>query len=270
MWHIGGEIERPDCFPVGKDDLTVFTILVELRLNRDNCITNNQLRTLKHLARKYFIEQSAAIGNLDVDGYRCNNPDLEQTRKRPDMIVVKTTRIIAALLHKLCPSGARTKDGMFFVPPALPPKYHKLTQLSNWASTTTRCAGTQPTEEEVMSALIEERSTFGKDVHLAIVPPVMITYLYTHRGSEDDVTLKENVVMMCTKEGGEIIFARNTNNRVELQTRVGNAKGEFHAPREIFSSNVRSRGVNGVSVLRIVYFTFNQPLLRWFEKMGRS
>jgi hypothetical protein len=155
MWHIGGEILRPDCFTVGKDNLTVFTILVELRIIRDNFITNDQLQSLKYLAPKFFIKQSEAIlGNLDVEGYRCNNPDLEQTRNRPDIIVVKTTRITAVLLHKLCPSGTRTKDRMFFVPPPLPPKYHKLTQLSKWTSTTTQCAGTQPTEEEVMSALI--------------------------------------------------------------------------------------------------------------------
>jgi hypothetical protein len=268
MWHSGGALQRPDCFPDGKDELTVFTILVQLRINRDECITNDQLQSLKFLARKFYIKQSTAIDSLDIDGYRCDNPDLARTGNRPNLIDPQTTRLTAALLHKLCPGGTRTKDGLFFIPPPLPTTYHKIAQLSDWTSTTVQCTGEQPSKEEVMKALIERRSTIGQYVQFAAVPPELIDFLYTHEGCRGRVTLKENVLMMCTKEGGEIIIARNTGGIVELQTKRGNAKGEFHAPKAIFSSNVRrGGGVHGQSVLRVVYFTFSNHMMNWLDKM---
>jgi hypothetical protein len=109
-------------------------------------------------------------------------------------------------------------------------------------SSTIQCAGVQPSKEELVKALIERGSTIGQYVQFATVSPVLINYLYKHEGCVGDVTLKENVLMMCTKEGGEIIIARNTDGIVKLQTKQGNAKGEFHAPKAIFSSNVRNEG----------------------------
>jgi hypothetical protein len=267
MWQSGCELLRPDCFPEGKDELTVFVILVQLRIIRDECINNDQLQSLKFLAQKFYINQSTAIDNIDIDGYRCDNPDLEGTGNRPDMIDHKTTRIIAALLHKLCPGGTRTKDGMFFIPPPLPTKYHKIAQLSDWTSSTIKCAGVQPSKEELVKALIAQGSTIGQYVQFATVPPELITYLYTHEGCKGRVTLKDNVLMMCTKEGGDIIIARNTDGIVELQTKRGNAKGEFQAPKSIFSSNVRWEGPRGQSALQVVYFTFSNHMMKWLDKM---
>jgi hypothetical protein len=193
MWHIGGALPRPDCFPEGKDELTVFTILVELRIIRDNCINNDQLQTLKFLAREYIIKQSATIDNLDTDGYRCDNPDLGGTRDRPDMIDPGTTRIIAALLNKLCPGGTRTKDGLFFIPPPLPASYHKIVQSKGWKSSEIQCTGVRPSIEELVNALIDLGSTIGQCVQFDHVPPKLISYLYTHKRCVGRVTLKDNV-----------------------------------------------------------------------------
>jgi hypothetical protein len=267
MWQSGDELPQPDCFPNGKDELTVFKTLVLLRIIRDKRINNDQLETLKFLARKYFIEQSAKIDNLDINGYRVDNPDLGKTGNRPDRIDPETTRIIAALLHNLCPGGTRTKDGLFFIPPPLPTSYHKIVQLEDWTSSTIQCAGVQPSNEELVDALIERGSTIGQYVQFAPVPPILISYLYTHEGCEGIVTLQENVVMVCTKEGGYLIIARNTDGKVELQTRHANAKGEFHAPKAIFSSNIKKGGPNGQNLLRVVYFTFSSQMMEWLDKM---
>jgi hypothetical protein len=258
---------RPDCFPEGKDELTVFTILVHFRIFRDKCISNDQLQTLKFLARKYIIEQSAKIDNLDTDGYRCDNPDLGGTGNKPDMIDQERTRIIAALLNKLCPGGTRTKDGLFFIPPPLPASYHKIVQLEDWTSSTIQCTGVRPSIEELVNALIDLGSTIGRFVQFDLVPPELISYLYTHEGCEGLVTLQDNVVMVCTKEGGDLIIARNTDGKVELQTRRANAKGEFHAPKEIFSRNIKKKGPNGQNLLRVVYFTFSQRWVKWADRM---
>ena len=258
MWHSGGELQRPDCFPDGKDELTVFTILVQLRISEMNAspMTNSNHSNFWHKSTS------------SNDGYRCDNPDLARTGNRPNQIDPQTTRIVAALLHKLCPGGTRTKDGMFFIPPPLPTKYHKIAQSSGWTSTTVQCAGEQPSKEEVLKALIERRNTIGQYVQFAAVPPELIDFLYTHEGCRGRVTLKENVLMMCTKEGGEIIIARNTGGIVELQTKRGDAKGEFNAPKAIFSSNVRREGgVHGQSILRVVYFTFSNHMMKWLDKI---
>jgi hypothetical protein len=73
--------------------------------------------------------------------------------------------------------------------------------------------------------------------------------------------------MVCSKEGGDIIIARNTDGYIELITPPVNHKGEFNAPKCIFSSNVRYEGVFGVSALRVVYFTFSRHLMKWLDRM---
>ena len=119
-----------------------------------------------------------------------------------------------------------------------------------------------------MKALIELGSRIGQYVQFGTVSPVLINYLYTHEGCVGKVTLKENVSMMCTKEGGDIIIARNTDGFVEFQTLRLNAKGEFCLPRAIFSSNIRSEGgPRGQSALRVVYFTFSNHMMKWLDKM---
>jgi hypothetical protein len=65
-------------------------------------------------------------------------------------------------------------------------------------------------------------NTIGQYVQFVTVSLKLITYLYTHEGCKGRVTLKDHVLMMCTKEGGDIIIARNTDGIVELQTKRGN------------------------------------------------
>jgi hypothetical protein len=219
------------------------------------------------LAQKYIIEQSAKIDNLDTDGYRCDNPDLGGTGNKPDMIDQERTRIIAALLNKLCPGGTRTKDGLFFIPPPLPASYHKIVQSKGWKSSEIQCTGVRPSIEELVNALIYLGSTIGQDVQFDLVPPELISYLYTHKGCVGRVTLNDNVVMVCSKEGGDIIIARNTGGFIELITPPLSHKGEFQAPKCIFSSNVRKAGVFGVSALRVVYFTFSRRWMKWADRM---
>ena len=265
-WFCCCQITKPTNLP-DKDELHIFAVLVTHRLEK---LTKDELMWLIYLARMFYYKQSYYIEYMDKDGYRYDNPrHLIFGKETDDVVSKKIVRRIASLLIKLCPTGIRTKDSLAYVAQyPLPKEYHEIKLMQQWTPTSINCSGQRPTMEELKAALIEKRCLIGPTVHFTHVDKGVIRYVYPiegnttpkRRGNE----LADDCIFVCTKEGGELIFAyRNADGKVEIQTRTGSEDGNFNAPKRIFKYKVRTGG--GISkdvILRFVYFSHCRPELR--------